>query len=75
LFEIEAWARHGDLSRARHRLQLFLAAAATHRALTESISREMLEILGPDRPDLNRFQTLRGETGTVLQERLGQVPA
>ncbi|HTO75182.1 MAG TPA: tetratricopeptide repeat protein [Thermoanaerobaculia bacterium] len=75
LFEVEAWARFGDLSRARHRFQLFLSAAASHQALTESIIRQMSEVLGPDRPDLNRFQSLRGQTGSILQERLGQVPA
>jgi tetratricopeptide (TPR) repeat protein len=75
LFEVEGWARHGDLARARHRLQIFLTTASAHRALSDSIAREISDAFGPDQPDLNRFQLVRGQTRSVLEQRLGLVPA
>jgi tetratricopeptide (TPR) repeat protein len=71
LFEVESWARLGDLGRARHRLDLFLEAVDQHRALDPSVSREIEEALSGSRPDLERVAELRRQTEETLRERLG----
>jgi tetratricopeptide (TPR) repeat protein len=75
LFEVESWARHGDLPRARHRLDLFLAEAARNGALDGSVVREIDAALCGSHPDLERIADLRQETEGILQKRLGLAPA
>jgi len=75
LFEVESWARQGDLPRARHRLDLFLAEVARHGALDGSVVREIHEALCGSHPDLERIADLRQQTEGILQERLGLATA
>jgi tetratricopeptide (TPR) repeat protein len=75
LFEVESWARHGDVARARHRLDLFLADVARHRALDASVVGEIEQALSGKHPDLERIADLRQRTEGMLLERLGSAPA
>lgn len=75
LFEVESWARHGDVARARHRLDLFLDDVARQGALDASVSREIDGALSGGTPDLERIAGLRQRTEEILQERLGLGPA
>lgn len=75
LFEIESWACHGDLTRAQHRLDLFLAEVAEHRALDESVTREIAQALEGRHPDLERIAEVRQRAEGILFERLGSSSA
>ncbi len=75
LFEIESWARSGDLVRARHRLEIFRAEVARHSALDPSVARQIEEALSGANPDFERIAELRQQAERLLQERLRAVPA
>jgi tetratricopeptide (TPR) repeat protein len=70
LMEIESWARHGDLARARQRLEIFRAEAQRHRALEPSALQLFEEALGGQQPDFDRFTQLRESAEATFQERL-----
>lgn len=75
LYEVESWARHGDLGRARHRLDLFLGEVARHGALDASVSKQIDQALAGEVPDLEAIAGLRLQTEEILLERLGVGPA
>jgi tetratricopeptide (TPR) repeat protein len=75
LFEVESWARQGDLGRARHRLDLFLAEVGRQGALDPSLTGEIEQALSGGHADLGRVADLRHRTEAILQERLGLAPA
>jgi tetratricopeptide (TPR) repeat protein len=70
LMEIESWARHGDLARARQRLEIFRAEAQRHQVLEPSVLRLFEEALGGEQPDFDRFTQLRESAEATFQERL-----
>ena len=70
LFEIESWARSGDLARARHRLEIFRADVAGHRALDSSVSDKIADALSGANPDFERLTELRQQAEAVILERL-----
>jgi len=75
LFEVESWGRHGDLHRARRRLDLFLEAVAQQRVLDPSVAQEIGEALSGSRPDFQRVAELRRQTAEILSERFRPSPA
>lgn len=70
LFEIESWARSGDLDRARHRLEIFRTEVARHRALDYSVTQQVDEALSGANPDFERLAQLRQQAEAVILERL-----
>ena len=70
LFEIESWARFGDLNRARHRMELFKTEVARYPALDPSITRQITDSLAGANPDLQRLSELRQEASKALREEL-----
>ncbi len=70
LFEIESWARAGDLGRASHRLEIFRAEVARHDALDQAIVRRLEEALSGSDPDLAKVAKLRQSAGQMMRERL-----
>ncbi|MGH9390982.1 MAG: tetratricopeptide repeat protein, partial [Vicinamibacteria bacterium] len=75
LFEIESWARAGDVGRALRRLGVFRADVARHRALDLSIARQIEVALSGQDPDFQRVAELRLQAEGALGERLGEIPA
>lgn len=70
LLEIEAWARHGDPDRARHRLKVFLGDIETNDPLDESVLLEIESVLSGTDPDYERIAALRQRIESVFQEDL-----
>jgi len=71
LFEIESWARQGDMARARHRLEIFRTGVAKQGALDPSISTRIQDALLGLNPDLERVAELRQLAEGIVRERLG----
>jgi tetratricopeptide (TPR) repeat protein len=69
LFEVEAWARAGDTTRALHRLGLFRAALGRHRYLDPSVVREMEDALSGTDPDYEALACLRERADGLLAQR------
>jgi tetratricopeptide (TPR) repeat protein len=70
LCEIESWARHGDLARARHRLEIFRAQVLRVGGLDPSVSAEIARALSGDDPDFERLALLREQSQEALRRRL-----
>ncbi len=70
LFEIESWARSGDLSRARHRLEIFQTLVAQTGALDPNVVRGIEEALAGTTPDLEMLSDLRKRAEGDVQERM-----
>ncbi|HSS44306.1 MAG TPA: hypothetical protein VLO07_03105, partial [Thermoanaerobaculia bacterium] len=75
LFEIESWARSGDVVRARRRLEAFRNEVARRRALDPAIARQIEVALSGRDPDFQRVAELRLQAEGALGERLGGIPA
>ncbi len=75
LFEVESWARSGDLVRARHRLEIFRGQVARHGALDPSVARQIEDALSGNHPDFEKITDLRQHAKGILNERLGATPA
>jgi tetratricopeptide (TPR) repeat protein len=70
LFEIESWARSGDFSRAKHRLDIFQSKVVQLGALDSRVVREIESALAGENPDLERLAALRGQAQRIVEERL-----
>lgn len=75
LFEIESWARAGELGRARHRLEIFRVDVARCGALDPSVTQQIADALAGNHPDLEALDGLRQQSEEVLHQRLGGMPA
>ena len=75
LFEIESWARSGDISRARHRLELFQERVAGTCGLDPHVLAGIQNALAGSTPDLETLSDLRQRAGTDVHERLRLIPA
>jgi tetratricopeptide (TPR) repeat protein len=71
LHEIESWARHGDLTRARHRLELFVDEFARDRTLDRTVALQIAQALSGAHPDFERLGSLRQQAEQQLQRRAG----
>jgi tetratricopeptide (TPR) repeat protein len=69
LFEIESWARAGDMPRAGHRLELWLQEVSSLDVLDPSLVRAVQSALSGEDPDLSAVAELRREIEGTLQER------
>ena len=70
LYEIESWARCGEMTRAAQRLEIFRIDVAHHDALDPVIVRHLEEALSGSHPDLEEVASLRESAGQMLRERL-----
>jgi tetratricopeptide (TPR) repeat protein len=70
LYEIESWARCGEMTRAAQRLEIFRIDVAEHDALDPVIVRQLEEALSGSHPDLEELASLRESAGQMLRERL-----
>ncbi len=70
LYEIESWARCGQLRRAAQRLEIFRTDVARHDALDPVIVRQLEAALSGSHPDLEEVAALRESAGRMLRERL-----
>jgi tetratricopeptide (TPR) repeat protein len=68
LLEIESWARAGELTRARHRLEIFQEEIARQEGLDPGVTQEIARALSGTQPDFERVATLRREADGRLQE-------
>jgi tetratricopeptide (TPR) repeat protein len=75
LFEIESWARSGDLERAHHRLELFRAEVARQQSLDPSVLRQVENALAGLDPEFHNIADLRKQTERIFQEQLQGMPA
>ena len=75
LFEIESWARSGDISRARHRLDLFQERVAGTCGLDPHVLAGIQNALAGSTPDLETLSDLRQRAGTDVHERLRLISA
>lgn len=66
LFEVECWARHGDLGRARARLDAFGEAARLEKAIDPSVRRQLETALRATRLDFEELATLRSRLDEQL---------
>ncbi len=71
LFEVEGWARSGDLSRARHRLELFRQEIGRHGILDATLQRSIDEALTGDSSDFREIAQLRESARDALVQRFG----
>ena len=71
LFEIESWARSGQLSRAQHRLELFREEIARHGMLDSTLQRLIDEALSGASPDFREIARLRQSASEALGQRFG----
>jgi tetratricopeptide (TPR) repeat protein len=69
LLEVECWARHGNLARARQRLELFRAEVARDHALDPAVQKELVAALSGTNPDYQTISTLRRRIDDLLEER------
>ena len=70
LYEIESWARCGEIARAMQRLEIFRINVAQHDALDPAIVRKLKDALSGSQPDLEKVASLRESAGQMLRERL-----
>ena len=70
LFEIESWARGGDIARALHRLVIFRAEVDRREALDPFIVGQLGEALSGRNPDFERVAELRRRAEEMLRENL-----
>jgi len=68
LLEMESWAQHGSLDRARHRLKLFLQEVRG-QALDPTVVQDIADALAGANPDFERLASLRQTIQELLQER------
>jgi len=69
LYEIESWALAGDHARAGHRLELFRAEVARHRALDPAIIGQLEAALSGENPDFREIANLRQRAEEILRDR------
>jgi tetratricopeptide (TPR) repeat protein len=69
LWEIESWARSGDLVRARHRLEIFRAVVGRAEALDPFIVRQLEDALSGRDADLEKIGGLRERAERALREK------
>ena len=67
LLEIEGWARHGSLERARHRLSLFWDEIQRDRTIDPAVARDIAAALSGTNPDFERLAMLRQQAEALLQ--------
>jgi tetratricopeptide (TPR) repeat protein len=70
LFEIESWARSGDVSRALHRLDIFETRIERLGMLDPTVTRQIQEALSGANPDLERLSRLRSEAQQFVETHL-----
>jgi tetratricopeptide (TPR) repeat protein len=66
LLEVESWARHGNLDRARHRLELF-QQEIRDQVLDPAVTRDIADALSGSNPDFERLASLRQAVQEILQ--------
>ena len=71
LFEVESWARAGELDRACHRLELFRDEIARHGALDPTLAGLIEGALSGRSSDFQAIVNLRERTEVALEERFG----
>ena len=69
LSEIENWARHGDLSRARHRLEVFQGEIVRSGALDTSVSSRIEAALAGSSPDYQSLGEIVRQAQILLGDR------
>jgi len=70
LYEIESWARSGDVARACHRLEIFRAEVDRRDALDPFIVGQLGEALSGRNPDFETVAELRRRAEEMLRENL-----
>lgn len=70
LWEIESWARSGDTTRARHRLQLFRTVVGRLGALDPFIVGQLEQSLSGRDPDFERLGEIRRQAQETIREKL-----
>jgi tetratricopeptide (TPR) repeat protein len=75
LLEVESWARAGNLTRARLRLDLFRSEVERDHALDPAVQRELVGALSGANPDYQSISTLRRRIDALLEERYRPVRA
>jgi tetratricopeptide (TPR) repeat protein len=75
LFEIESWARSGDMARARHRLGIFRSELARHGTLDLSVAWQIENALEGLDPELGNIAELRQAAEGILSDQLRVLPA
>lgn len=66
LFEIESWARAGDLAKARESLSAFLSHLSGEQSLDSAVVRRVEEALSGLDPDFRNIAELRQHAETIL---------
>ena len=61
LLEIESWARHGDVDRARRRLDGLTAATSRGSGIDRALKRQLSDALSGGNPDFDQLQHLRAQ--------------
>ncbi|HEX5133770.1 MAG TPA: tetratricopeptide repeat protein [Thermoanaerobaculia bacterium] len=69
LWEIESWARGGDASRARHRLDIFRAAVERAQAFDAFLVHQLEDALAGRDPALEKIAELRESAENTLREK------
>ena len=76
LLEVESWARHGDLERARRPPEPLLDARLRATVpSTRVFSKELADVLSGTNPDYQALSGLRRQIDDLLGERYGPAPA
>jgi tetratricopeptide (TPR) repeat protein len=75
LLEVESWARHGSLERARGRLEVFWKEIARDGALDPRVRQELADALSGANPDYQAISGLRRQIDEMLRQRYGSSPA
>ena len=75
LLEVESWARHGSLERARGRLEVFWKEIARDGALDPRVRQELADALSGANPDYQAISGLRRQIDESLRQRYGSAPA
>lgn len=70
LFEIESWARSGEISRALHRLDIFQKRLTNLGVLDSHATRQIQSALSGENPDLGLLSRLRLEAQQLVESRL-----
>lgn len=66
LLEVEAWARHGDIDRARRRLDGFWNAARGEEGIDRAVRRQLEEALTGADPEFRELSRLRAHLDQTL---------
>jgi tetratricopeptide (TPR) repeat protein len=69
LLEVESWARHGTLDRARGRLDVFRSEVERDHALDPAVQRELVAALSGTNPDYENISSLRRRVADLLEEK------